>query len=513
MSTGQQPALAASPAAGRAVLIVDIDGIIQGIACAAPLPQPGTELGREPIEKRVPASVAPRLREAIELAFSTCAATTFDYTVDGDAGARRIEVGVAPLALTGAPLRACVTLADAGRDDAAHAVHRSTARAQHMDALARVTSALAHDVNNMLNGVLGFARLAARAAVHGHAKRVPRYLDEIESAGERAAARLERVLIFARGAAASATSVDVTSRAQAALETLLADAPAGLTAVLAADPGVGCVDLDAAHLDTILGELMANASAALGARGHITLGTTRRNGTTLLCDACHREAQGDWIVLSVGDDGPGLMPAVRDRLFEPYVSAGDGTAGSGLGLAVVHGLVHQHGGHVCVTEPPGGGTRIEVWLPPGGTTTVNPCTPFTGTSGDARHVLLVDDDTHAAAALGTVLGTAGYRVTHVTDATAALAHLGDTTRACDILVSNWRLSADADEHGAGAGLDGMGLAARGRLLRPALRTVLLDHAGGRTHDAARGAGVTAVLAAPVDAEQLLRLLGDHERAA
>ncbi|MEQ8660177.1 MAG: ATP-binding protein, partial [Gammaproteobacteria bacterium] len=456
---------------------------------------PGAELGREPIEHRVPAAVRPQLREAVELAISTRAASTFDYTVPAGGGTRRVEVTVAPLALVGAAPRACVTLTDVAGDHGARAALERATRAAHMAQLTRVTSGIAHDLNNVLTGVHGYARLATRALAGGQAAQVPRYLEEISTAARRAGELLTRMLTFSRGALATRAPVDLAAHVAASLAALRARGTPGLTLTLADAPAAGHVEANPGHLDEMLAELVANAHDALDGTGHVALDVSRRTGTTVQCDACHRDAHGDWLVLSVSDGGPGIAPAVRAHLFEPYVTTRDSRPGAGLGLAVVHGLVHQYDGHVRVVAAPAGGTTFELYLPAG--------TVAAGAT-DAPHVLLVAAEATAAARLVALLADGGCVVTTVADDVAALAHLAAAERRCDVL-----LVSDVPPGG-----DVLALARRGCALRAGLRTVLLGGPGVPMPDAAmRAAGIVTVPDTPLDAARLLRVVADQERAA
>jgi signal transduction histidine kinase/CheY-like chemotaxis protein len=496
------------PGGSRSVLIVDADGIIHGVACAGALPQPGAELGHESITRRVPREIGPSLCVAIESAVATRASRVFEYTVNQGASARCFEVTVAPLALGGDSTLACVTLVDVTPERSAIAARAADveqlARAQRMQDIGRLTGGIAHDFNNVLAGVLGFVRLAERALSAGHPERVPHYLGEIAQAGERARDMTTQMLTFSRGSVTTSERVDVTAVARATLALLRRSIPTSIELSLNVDDTAHCVDANATQLEQVLLNLGVNAREALGEHGHIALGVSRRTDLALRCDSCHREAHGDWIVLTVSDDGPGIAGETRARLFDPFYGTRDGN--SGMGLAVTHGIVHQHGGHLRVMEAPGGGTCFEVLLP-------EICAMREATSADATatvaptaglNVLLVDDDPAVARALGELLRLEDCVVTIVHDGDAALARLREASHACDVLLTDQNLP----------GLDGITLVRRAREARPELRAILMSGFGAAALEArAREAGVDAVIGKPADADALLRVITGLGRAA
>jgi len=492
----------------RSVLIVDADGIIQGIACAGPLPQPGAELGHERITRRVPPEVGPALCAAIENAVATRASRVFEYTVNDSASARCFEITVAPLALGSESALACVTLVDISAGRSAHATRAADleqlARAQRMQDIGRLTGGIAHDFNNVLASVLGFVRLAERALSAGRAERVPHYLGEIAQAGERARDMVTQMLTFSRGGVVSSERVDVSAVARETLALLRGSIPTSIELTLQGDEASRFVDANATQLEQVLLNLGVNAHEALGERGHIALGVSHRAGLTLRCDSCHRETRGDWVVVTVSDDGPGISAEARPRIFDPYYGTRD--RNSGMGLAVAHGIVHQHGGHLRVMETPGGGASFEVLLPESCAASDAP-SPAAATAvapSAGPHVLLVDDDPAVARALGELLRLEDCIVSIVHDGDAALEKLRDAAYDCDVLLTDQSLP----------GLDGLTLVRRAREARPELRAVLMSGFGTAALEAgAREAGVDAVIGKPADADALLELIGGLGRAA
>jgi CheY-like chemotaxis protein len=132
--------------------------------------------------------------------------------------------------------------------------------------------------------------------------------------------------------------------------------------VLEIERDAGIARIDPVQFDQVLMNLCVNACDAMRGNGVLRIGARRHAGSRE-CAACRQEMGGDYVELFVQDDGPGIPPEVLDRIFEPFFSTKPTGKGTGMGLATVHGIVHEHGGHLLVESQPGMGTRIGVLLP------------------------------------------------------------------------------------------------------------------------------------------------------
>ncbi|MCB1889723.1 MAG: PAS domain S-box protein [Rhodocyclaceae bacterium] len=275
------------------------------------------------------------------------------------------------------------------RDEHGHARHfvavkedvttaRATARAQReadarlaqiermrtVDALA---GGIAHEFNNILVAILGYSDLGARVlAAGGDAARVAKYLVEIRSAGERARELVGRLRAFGRSGEHEPATVS--------LAPLLGDFAALMAVVLPKDQqlevqvatDLPALDIDRGAIQQVLLNLCLNARDAMADGGTIRVCASRHLPTATgeaRCDACHHPIAGDYVAITVEDEGPGIAADARGRLFEPFFSTKDPASASGLGLSVAHGIVHRHAGHILVGHEPGSGASISVLLP------------------------------------------------------------------------------------------------------------------------------------------------------
>src|SRR5688572_107841 len=156
-----------------------------------------------------------------------------------------------------------------------------------------------------------------------------------------------------------------------ALPPLVADAekllrptlPSTIELEVRVDAGVGAVRADPVQLEQVLINLCINARDAMGGEGAIAVSVRTAPAHAGVCTSCRQKFSGRFVELAVRDAGPGIVPAVVDRMFEPFYSTKGVGKGSGMGLSMVHGIVHEHGGHVVVETAPGKGANFRILLP------------------------------------------------------------------------------------------------------------------------------------------------------
>lgn len=228
-----------------------------------------------------------------------------------------------------------------------------------LEAVERLASGIAHKFNNLLQVIQGYSELGlitleSTHPVHGH-------LARIKEAAQRAAALVQGLVAFSRRQAVRRRPLDVNAFLEQLAGRLRRVVPAGIE--LRVMPGGGRVRVlaDAASLEQVIFHLVVNACEAMPQGGKVVLET--RQVQVKETDSLPSAAltPGMYGSLSVTDTGVGIAPGVVAQIFEPFFTTKD--TGSGLGLAVVWGVVKQHGGHVEVVSQPGEGTTVRIYLP------------------------------------------------------------------------------------------------------------------------------------------------------
>ena len=241
---------------------------------------------------------------------------------------------------------------------------------QKTEALGLLSGGIAHDFNNLLAAILGHAELAkCRFGAVGEG-RLAAYLLEITSAAERGRDLVQRLLTFSRGDSEQPQPQPLSLAAEIrdCLRLIGPLLPASIELTSELDDKAPLVLISASQLQQIVMNLCLNARDAIDVSGRlqVRLDTTHRAGK---CSACGAQYRGKFVVLTVRDSGHGIPPDILARIFDPFFTTKAPGEGTGLGLSVVHGIVHQSDAHLEVSNDAAGGTRFEILWPPYASTT------------------------------------------------------------------------------------------------------------------------------------------------
>lgn len=377
-------------------------------------------------------------------------------------------------------------------------------QAQKMEAIGQLTGGIAHDFNNILTSVIGYLVLGQeRAETLGDA-RLQRQLEQAHVAAQRARELIAQMLAFARRQRGQRRTLALAPLVDQTLQLLRATLPASVSLDFAAAPATGGdglhVAFDAVQLEQVLFNLCINARDAIAGSGWIRVRLGRRGGGWT-CASCRAHVDaGRWVEVGVADSGSGIAPDLVERIFEPFTSSKEVGRGSGMGLAMVHGIVHDHGGHVLVETSAGAGSVFRVLLPPAtGAAADAPGVAAVPAAGEAlsARVMVVDDEVMVGDFMVELLSGWGIDVVLHRSPLQALSWLEDTRQPLDLLITDQTMPQ----------IDGLQLAQRATGLRPQLPVLLYTgNAGGIDDAAARRHGVCGVLHKPVDHQALHALV-------
>lgn len=239
-------------------------------------------------------------------------------------------------------------------------------QARKIEAVGRLSGGIAHDFNNLLSVILGNLELLNTNIID---KRQQRFLNEAQSAAKMGARLTRRLLTFARQRQLDPVVLSTNDLVLSAIELL--NSTIGETITLSSDlaSNLWTIRADPSEIENTVINLTINARDSMPAGGVITVRT--RNVRVTMDDPEHdtRIAPGDYIQLSVSDTGDGMSEDVKARIFEPFFTTKEPDKGTGMGLASIHGFVHQSGGHIKVSSELGRGTMISLLLPKHATST------------------------------------------------------------------------------------------------------------------------------------------------
>jgi PAS domain S-box-containing protein len=338
-------------------------------------------------------------------------------------------------------------------------------QAQKMEAIGTLAGGIAHDFNNLLAAILGNAELVQLDLPAGHPSRPA--VDDIVTVGLRARDLVRQILAFGR-------RHDLQHRQQVRVDYVMTEAfrvlrstlPASIELVRRVPDEPVTVLGDSAQLHQVLLNLCTNAAQAMppgGGRIEVAAELVDVDGAMAL--TLVGLEPGRHVRISVIDTGAGMDAATRERIFEPFFTTKPPGQGTGLGLAVVHGIVRGHGGAVTVDSAPGAGTTVRVYLPAvqaAAPDVTEPSLVPAAPVGRGEHVLWIDDEPMVAAVGKRRLERLGYRVTAVTSPAAALDLLRTTPDRVDLVITDLTMP----------GLTGLDLAARLADTQPELPVLL-----------------------------------------
>lgn len=291
-------------------------------------------------------------------------------------------------------------------------------QAQKLDTLGRLASGVAHDFNNLLTVIVGSAELLRDRVDDTESLAL---IQEIRRAADQSTALTRQLLSFSRKEVAAPREVDLTALVAETMGMLRRLLGQGIRVEMALEDAPLVVRVDPAQIQQVVMNLAVNARDAMPEGGTLTL-RTRAEQVDGERAARLRLEPDRYAVLQVSDTGTGMTDEVRERLFEPFFTTKGHGRGTGLGLAVVQGIVLQSKGTIDVESRPGGGSVFTLWLPSVAATLDRPqaqdLLPVPAASGET--VLLVEDEEAIRRVLRAVLERAGYRVREASNAADGL---------------------------------------------------------------------------------------------
>jgi len=338
-------------------------------------------------------------------------------------------------------------------------------QAQKLEAIGRLAGGIAHDFNNILTVILGNASLMLDDLSQEHPLHYD--IEQIQKAAERAAALTRQLLAFSRQQILQPKLInlnEVVAGVQKLIRRLIGE---DIELVLKLNPALGWVRADQGQLEQVMMNLAINARDAMPHGGKLFIETGAVALDELYTSEQDKLAPGTYTMLAISDTGVGMDVETRSRIFEPFFTTKEIGHGTGLGLATVHGIVSQSGGHIWVYSEPGYGATFKIYLPRveamAEPVEVAPAPP--PLPPDTGTILLVEDETPMREIAGRVLRGRGYRVLEAANGAAAVQLAAHFREPIDLLLTDVIMP---------GGLNGRQLADLLRLERPELKVLYMS---------------------------------------
>ncbi len=342
-------------------------------------------------------------------------------------------------------------------------------QSQRLQAIGQLTGGIAHDFNNMLAAILGYTELAKTMALPDQVN-ITNYLSEIEKAGLRARDLVQQMLVYSRRDKNPDMEVlDLQHLVADSLKMLKSTIPPSIAINSELDnDAVPLIKGTSVELHQIITNLVINARDAVGDKGSIDIALQHAEVDGQLCSSCQRYFSGHYAVVKIEDNGSGIPEQQLFSIFEPFFTTKEVGKGTGMGLSMVHGLVHRHDGHLCVTSQMGEGTCFELYFPIPAviqnieSNTAKEIEVFAAEIPTNTRVMVVDDEESVATMIQHQLESIGLQSKVFFDSHQALAYFELHHNEIDLLVSDQAMP----------GLLGHEMIAKMREIKPSLPAVV-----------------------------------------
>jgi PAS domain S-box-containing protein len=388
-------------------------------------------------------------------------------------------------------------------EEARKKLEAQSRQSRKMESLGTLAGGIAHDFNNILTGTFGFVDLARLELEPDHPANA--WLDRISSSSQRARDLVRQILTFSRKNESARMAQRLNPVVSEALRLLRSSMPGTIELVAQLAENAPPVLADSTQIHQVVLNLCTNASHAMPNGGRITV-VLEPCVVTEEEAAAHTDlTAGEWVRLSVSDEGIGMDAATLDQIFEPFFTTKGTGIGTGLGLAVVHGIVKSHEGAIVVRSTVGEGSTFELYFPVAPaemdeSTTAASAVPF----GHGQRILVVDDDAVCGFAVEKMIESLGYEAKRFTSADDALGEFTAAPSSYDLVVSDLAMP----------GMDGAELIGRLLKLQPNLPTIVIT---GYMETARQRllakTPVRVVLRKPVSREELARAIAQQLQTA
>lgn len=311
--------------------------------------------------------------------------------------------------------------------------------AQRLEALGQLSGGIAHDFNNILAVIVGFGNLARGHPTIASDAKLLEYLTAVTSAGERGRELVSKMLTFSRATPETARHVlPVDMAVREVVEMMRSVIPSSIHLDMQTQTS-RAIRIDPIDLHQVLVNLLVNARDAIEAHGTIEITALEQAPGGEVCTSCLAPLTTQSVRLIVHDSGAGIPPDILARIFEPFYTTKEVGRGTGMGLSVVHGIVHQGAGHILVESGPGRGTTFTLVFdsaePSASASTASPAVPLHTVLAGSR-ALVVDDEASIRGFLAEMLQFEGMDVQVAENGREALRMIREDPARFDVVVSD-----------------------------------------------------------------------------
>jgi len=309
-----------------------------------------------------------------------------------------------------------------------------------MEAIGLLTGGIAHDFNNILASILGYTSLASMRGDFPEASKMPEYLQQISKASERGRLLTTQMLSFCRNTPTAISCIQVEPLITETIKLLESTLPSSIEIFVDVDTDLPTILMDPTQLHQLMMNLCVNAKDAMEGKGKLIIKLKLETIIDVVCTTCKQPIEGQCIVLSIEDSGEGISKENLETIFDPFYTTKAVGKGSGMGLSIVHGAVHQNQGHIDVQSIEGKGSLFKLYFSPQlEKQALQPNLSADSTElcqGRGESILVVDDEEGIVELLKDALESVNYKVTAIVSSVDALAVFEANPEQFDLLISD-----------------------------------------------------------------------------
>ena len=369
-------------------------------------------------------------------------------------------------------------------------------QAQKMEAIGTLAGGIAHDFNNILGAILGYAELARD--VSPTEWRGIKDLDQVIAAGCRAKELVKQILAFSRQEACERIPLRPAPIVKEAIKLIRSSLPTTIDIRQDLDQDAGALLGDPTQIHQITMNLCTNAYHAMEETGGtLSISLKRKSLSPQDVKGIPDGQPGDFLQLTVKDTGQGIEPQIKDRIFEPYFTTKATGKGTGMGLAIIHGIIKSYQGFILCQSQIGVGTEFTVYLPILETTIENTQQKVEPLIGGTEHILVVDDEYLLAEMLRSMLSRLGYQVVALSKTKEALSAFEAKPNEFDMMITDLTMPE----------MTGIELARQIHMIRPDLPIILCTgYSSVISEEQARGIGIKGFAHKPLIKKEFASLV-------
>ena len=374
---------------------------------------------------------------------------------------------------------------------------------QKMQAIGQLTGGVAHDFNNLLAVILGYTELSKEKFAKGN-EGLTGYLDHIHTAGTRGRKLIEQMMIYSRKDLNldALTPIKIEPIIEETSRMLRATFPATINIKTSINEDTPFVISNAGLLSQMLMNVCINAKDGMGKEGDILMSLKVESFNPSVCNSCHETFSGEYVVINIKDNGNGIPENILERIFEPFFTSKKVGEGTGMGLSVVHGIVHKLSGHILVTSKVKEGTSFKILLPISDekieTEDIKEINQIKYDFSNLT-IMIVDDEPAVASLLENVLKRSKAKLEVFTNSQEALTYFENEPEKIDIVITDQTMP----------NLTGAELSEKLLAIRSEISIILCTgHSVEITEDTAYQLGIKAYINKPVDMKKLLSIINE-----